>query len=124
MTNSNDRIDQMEVLLTETIQVTRSNARAIEALSAEVAANRADIAATRASVDGLVQTMAEFSIRSEARLNRLEDAVIGIEQTMAEFSIRSEARLNRLDDAVIGIERILEQLLRRNQNGNGDQPQL
>lgn len=98
MTNSNDRIDQMEVLLTETIQVTRSNARAIEALSAEVAANRADIAATRASVDGLVQTIAEFSIRSEARLNRLEDAVIGI-------------------------ERILEQLLRRNQNGNGEQPQ-
>ena len=105
MTNSNDRLDQMEALLAETIQVTRSNARAIEALSADIAANRADIAAnradiatTRASVDGLVQTIAEFSIRSEARLNRL-------------------------DDAVIGIERILAQLLRRNQNGNGDQPQ-
>ena len=96
MTNSNERLDQMETVLTA-IQVTRSNARAIEALSAD-AANRADIATTRASVDGLVQTIAEFSIRSEARLNRL-------------------------DDAVIGIERILAQLLRRNQNGNSDQPQ-
>lgn len=70
-----------------------SNARVIEALSADIAANRADIATTRASVDGLVQIIAEFSARSEVRLNRL-------------------------DDAVVGIERILQELTRRNRNGN------
>jgi septal ring factor EnvC (AmiA/AmiB activator) len=105
MTNSNDRLDRIEELIQETNQITRSNAKAIEALSAEVAESRASIgsltravATTQASVDGLVQTIAEFSIRSEARLNRL-------------------------DDAVIGIERILQQVILRDGNGNGDQPQ-
>lgn len=96
--SSSDELAQIKALLSETVQITRSNAKAIEALSTDVAANRADIATTRASVDGLVQTIAEFSIRSEARLNRL-------------------------DDAVVGIERILEQLTRRDRNGNGDQSQ-
>lgn len=92
MTNgSNDRLDQIERLIQETIQITRSNAKAIEALSGDVAAQRADIATTRASVDGLVQIIAEFSVRSEARLSRL-------------------------DDAVVGIERILERLVRRDGN--------
>lgn len=93
MTNSGDRLDRIEKLVEETTQITRSNAKAIEALSGDVAAQRADIAATRASIDGLVQIIAEFSVRSEARLNRL-------------------------DDAVIGIERILERLTRREGNGN------
>ena len=92
MTNSNDRLDQIERLIQETAQITRSNAKAIEALSGDVAAQRADIATTRASVDGLVQIITEFSVRSEARLNRL-------------------------DDAVIGIERILERLLRQDDSG-------
>lgn len=104
--NSSNRLDRIEAAIERTqlqidvgFQRTQqqidSNARAIEALSADraanrsdIAANRSDIAATRASVDGLVQTIAEFSIRSEARLNRL-------------------------DDVVVGLERILEQLLRR-----------
>lgn len=43
-----------------------------------------------------------------------------LEQTIAEFSTKSEARLNRLDDAVVGIEYILQQLIRRDQNGNGN----
>lgn len=72
-----------------------SNAKAIESLTSDIAANRADIAATRASVDGLVQTISELGVRSEARLSRLEDAVVGI-------------------------ERILERLTRRDHNG--DQP--
>ena len=58
------------------------------------------VATTRASVDGLVQTIAEASARSEARLSRLED---------------NEARLNRLEDAVVGIEQILERLTRPGQ---------
>lgn len=93
MTNSPDRLDRIEKLVEETTQITRSNAKAIEALSGDVAAQRADIAATRASIDALVQIIAEFSVRSEARLNRL-------------------------DDAVIGIERILERLTNRDGNGN------
>lgn len=114
MTSSSNRLDKLEQLL-ETVaqrqnqisqqqqinirviellgQRVDSNAKAIEALTSSIASNRIDIAATRDSVDGLVQTIAEFSARSEARLNRLEDAVVGI-------------------------ERILEQLTRR----NGDQP--
>jgi len=36
MTNSNDRLDRIEELI-KTNQITRSNAKAIEALSAEVA---------------------------------------------------------------------------------------
>ena len=89
MTNGSRDPNRLEELLEETIQVTRSNAKAIEALSADVAASRADIAAnrdaiaaTRASVDGLVQVIAEFSARSEARLNRLDEAVIGIERIL------------------------------------------
>ena len=89
---------QVDAGFQRTQQQIDSNARAIAALSADIAANRADIAATRASVDGLVQTIAEFSVRSEARLNRL-------------------------DDAVVGIERILQELLRRDQNGNVEGPQ-
>lgn len=98
MTNgSNDRLKRIEAAIERTqrqldegFQKTQrqidSNARVIEALSA-------DIATTRASVDGLVQIIAEFSARSEVRLNRL-------------------------DDAVVGIERILQELTRRNRNGN------
>lgn len=75
--------------------IVESNARAIEAISNDVAANRADIASTRASVDALAQTIIEFTIRTETRINS------------------NEARLDRLDDAVIGIERLLQELLRR-----------
>lgn len=96
MTNgSNDRLDQIERLIQETIQITRSNAKAIEALSgdvadqrADIAAQRADIATTRASIDGLVQIITEFSVRSEARLNRLDDAVIGIERILEQLTRR------------------------------------
>ena len=81
MTDSNNRLDRMESLLQETIQITRSNAKSIESLSAETAANRLDIATTRASVDGLVQIITEFSTRSEVRLNKLDDAIAGINAT-------------------------------------------
>ena len=73
--------------------IVESNARAIEAISNDVAVNRADIASTRASVDALVQTITELSIRTEERIRS------------------NEARLDRLDDAVIGIERLLQELL-------------
>lgn len=95
MTNSSDRLDQIEALLQETIQVTRSNAKAIEANSTAIAANRVATETTRASVDGLVQTIAEFSIRTEARLNKLDEAITGINTTNQ------------------NLERILEQLTRR-----------
>lgn len=73
--------------------IVESNARAIEAISNDVAVNRADIASTRASVDALVQTMTELSIKTEERIRS------------------NEARLDRLDDAVIGIEQLLQELL-------------
>lgn len=92
-----NQISQQQQINTRVIELlgqrVDSNAKAIEALTSSIASNKADIAATRASVDGLVQVIAEFSARSEVRLNRL-------------------------DDAVVGIERILEQLTRRDGNGN------
>lgn len=96
MTNgNNDRFSQIEALLQETIQVTRSNAKAIEANSAAIVASRVATETTRASVDGLVQTITEFSIRTEARLNKLDEAITGINNTNQK------------------LERILEQLTRR-----------
>jgi len=44
MTNSNDRLDRIEELI-QTNQITRSNAKAIEALSAEVAESKPLLAA-------------------------------------------------------------------------------
>lgn len=112
MTNSNDRLDRIEEAIERTQQQIEglsqridSNAKAIEALTANIATNREDIAATRASVDGLVQIITEFSTRTEARLNKLDDAVTGINTTNQ------------------NLERILEQLLHRDRNGGkGDQP--
>lgn len=82
-----ERLDRLAAIV-------ESNARAIEAISTDIAASRTDITVTRASVDALVQTVTEFSIRCEARLNS------------------NEARLNRLDDAVVGIERLLQEVIR------------
>lgn len=65
--------------------IVESNARAIEAISNDTATSRSDMATTRASVDALVQTITEFSIRTEARLNRLDDAVVGIERLLQEL---------------------------------------
>ncbi len=124
MTNSNgsDRLDRIEAAIERTqrqigegFQRTQqqieglsqridSNAKAIEALSANIAANRTDIATTRASVDGLVQTITEYSARTEERLNRLDDAIRGINTTNQ------------------NLEHILEQLLRNQNGGNGGQP--
>ncbi len=113
MTDGNsDGLEQIRALLSETVQITRSNAKAIEANSTAIAANSAAIAVTReasettrASVDGLVQTITEFSIRTEARLNKLDEAITDIKTTNQ------------------NLERILEQLTRHERNGNGDQPQ-
>lgn len=100
---SSDELAQIKALLSETIQITRSNAKAIEANSSAIAANREATETTRASVDGLVQTITEFSIRTEARLNRLDDAITDIKTTNQ------------------NLERILERLTHRERNGNGDQ---
>ncbi len=94
MTNSSsDRLDQILEAIAQQQQLNArsiellgqrvdSNAKAIEANSSGIAANITAIAATHASVDGLVQTITEFSIRSQARLNRLEDAVVAIERIL------------------------------------------
>jgi uncharacterized coiled-coil protein SlyX len=91
--NTPDRLDRIEALV-------ESNARAIESLSDDIAANRSDIAATRASIDGLVKTIAEFSIRSEMRLNKLDDAILEIRNTNQ------------------NLEQILNYLVRRDSNGS------
>lgn len=80
------RLDRLAALV-------ESNARAIEAISDDRAASRADMARSQASVDALVQTILEFSIRTEARINS------------------NEQRLDRLDEAVNGIERLLQELI-------------
>lgn len=84
MTNSNgsDRLDRIAAAIERTqrqidegfqrtqqqieglSQSIDSNAKAIEALSANIAANRTDIATTRASADGLVQTITKYSART------------------------------------------------------------
>lgn len=75
MTNfNNDNPNRIEKLI-------ESNAKAIEALTSDVAANRADIATTNASINSLVETITEFSIRSEARLNQLDEAILEIRNT-------------------------------------------
>ncbi len=79
--NQPNRLDQIEALVRETVQLIRSNAEAIAANSSAIAANRLANEVTKASVDGLVQTIAEFSARSEARLNRLDDVVADIRAT-------------------------------------------
>lgn len=84
---NDERLDRLAAIV-------ESNARAIEAISDDRAASRADMVTTSASVDALAQTITEFSIRTEVRINS------------------NEARLDRLDDAVIGIERLLQELLR------------
>lgn len=81
------RLDRLAALV-------ESNARAIEAISNDRAASRVDMARSQASIDALVQTITEFSIRTEARINS------------------NEAQINRLDEAVNGIERLLQELIR------------
>lgn len=112
MTNSNDRLARIETLIERISQRVDSNAKAIEANSTAIAANREAQEITRASVDGLVQTIAEFSARSEARLNKLDDAIAGINDAITGINATNEQ-----------LGRILEQLVRRDRNGNGDQAQ-
>lgn len=81
------RLDRLAALV-------ESNARAIEAISDDRAASRVNMATTKASIDALVQTILEFSIRTEARINS------------------NEAQIDRLDEAVNGIERLLQELIR------------
>lgn len=108
MTNdsSNDRLNRIERLV-------ESNAKSIQALSNTVTANTEStntaIAATQASIDGLVQTIAEFSVRNEARLNGLDNAVTGINAAIAGITTTNQR-----------LEHILEQLLRRDQNGRSE----
>ena len=72
---SDERLDRLATIV-------ESNARAIEAISADIAASRTDINTTRASVNALVQTITEFSIRTEERLNRLDEVAVGIERLL------------------------------------------
>jgi len=88
MTNpsgNSDRLDRIERLLETVGQRVDSNSRSIEALTSSISYMREDIATTNRKVDALVETITLFSVRSEARLNRLEDAVIGIERILAEL---------------------------------------
>ena len=75
---SDERLDRLATIV-------ESNARAIEAISADIAASRTDINTTRASVNALVQTITEFSIRTEERLNRLDEVAVGIERLLQEL---------------------------------------
>lgn len=81
MTSSNDRLNQIEVLLAATVQITRSNAMAIASNSAAIAEVRNATETTRASVDGLMQTITEFSIKTSARLNKLDETIAEIKAT-------------------------------------------
>lgn len=86
-TNQSDRLDRLETIV-------ELNSRAIQALTSAIADTNSSIAATRTSVDGLAQVIAEYSARTEARLNSLDELIIS---SQARLSI-AESRLDRLED--------------------------
>ncbi len=73
-TFNGEQPNQIQALIAGNAKAIASNTNAISEL-------RAGLAETKASIDGLVQTIAEYSIRTEARLNILDENVTAIRET-------------------------------------------
>ncbi len=87
-------------------------AESIEQTNQSVEQTRQSIEQTNQNVNGLIQTISEFSIRSEARINALDSIVQRLDATNDTSTI-----LRRLSS----IESKVDHLLERGHR-NGDQP--
>jgi septal ring factor EnvC (AmiA/AmiB activator) len=85
--NQPDRLDRLEAIV-------ESNSRAIQSIASALTDTNQMLAATRASIDGLAQSIAEYSVRNEARLNRLDELIAS---SQARLSI-AESRLDRIEN--------------------------
>lgn len=116
MTNSNERLNQIERLLEALGQRVDSNARAIAANSTPIAemTNSLSEAAGRTlrAVDELREIVEEDRVNFREHLERTDTATAGVNATLAD-----------VNTSIANQGRILDYLL-RDRNGNGDQPQL
>ncbi len=102
MTNSNNRLDQIEALLAETAQLTRSNAVAIQALTDDLVTFRLTVEQDREN--------------ARAEREELRQATIGIANLLAFLDEDRPTILRKLNT----IENKVDQLLKP----DGDQPHL
>jgi glutaredoxin 2 len=94
-----ERFDRLEALLEETIQVTRSNARAIQANSESINVVAEAAGRTLRAVDELRERAEEDRVNFREHIERTDTAIAGINATLA----------------------VLQQLM-RDRNGNGELP--
>lgn len=102
MTNSNDRLDQIEALLAETAQLTRSNAVAIQALTD-------DLVTFRLTVEQDIE-----NARQERE--ELRQATIGVANLLSSLDSDRPTILRKLNTIENKVDRLL-------QTGDGSQPQ-
>lgn len=105
MTNSNDRLDQIEALLAETAQLTRSNAVAIQALTD-------DLVTFRLTVEQDIQN-------AHAEREELRRATLGIANLLASLDEDRPTILRKLNNIENKVDRLLSQ---GNSNGDESQP--
>ena len=114
MTNSNDRLEQIERLLEALGQRVDSNARAIAANSTQIAEIRDSLSEaagrTLRAFDELREIVEEYRVNFREHLERTDTAIAGINATLA-----------AVNTSIANQGRILNYLL-RDRNGNGDQP--
>lgn len=102
MTNSNDRLDQIEALLAESAQLTRSNAVAIQALTD-------DLVTFRLTVEQDVEN-------ARAEREELRRATIGIANLLSSLDSDRPTILRKLNTIENKVDRLL-------QTGDSSQPQ-
>ena len=102
MTNSNNRLDQIEALLAETAQLTRSNALAIQALTD-------DLVTFRLTVEQDIEN-------ARAEREELRRATLGIANLLASLDEDRPTILRKLNTIENKVDRLLKP--------DGDQPHL
>lgn len=94
MTNSNDRLNQIEALLAETAQLTRSNAVAIQALTD-------DIVTFRLTVEQNIEN-------AHAEREELRRATIGIANLLSSLDEDRPTILRKLNNIENKVDQLLE----------------
>ena len=97
MTNSNNRLDRIETLLQETIQVTLSNAKAIQALGDRISEITHDIEALTETQNKAVEERAE-----------LRQATLGIANLLSSLDEDRPTILRKLNTIENKVDRLLE----------------
>lgn len=95
MTNSNNRLDQIEALLAETAQLTRSNAVAIQALTD-------DLVTFRLTVEQDIEN-------ARAEREELRQATIGIANLLSSLDSDRPTILRKLNTIENKVDRLLRQ---------------